>query len=232
MRRKIYTNIVPILTGLLPITAIVLSYFVSASYGHVQWCVPLWDGCTTISAIGRQVPESMIFKGTMNVAAVFIMLYWYLCYAWLKSSDEKHRRSFAIMLFLGLGSAIFLIVYVTALGHIGDNYRVQRRIGVTLFFAFGFFAQIIQLLTQWRIRSVWRSKKSSIILFIQTGLIANLFIIGIANLVFHYMLEWEKWIDNIIEWNFTLLSSLFYFLTFVIWRATKFHLYIDIKNNS
>ena len=47
-----------LITGLLPLVCVHTTYLIAASHGHVPWCVPYWDSCTSISATGRQLPET------------------------------------------------------------------------------------------------------------------------------------------------------------------------------
>ena len=224
---SIRMELLPLLAGALPLIAIGLSYLTAVSAGHVDGCMPLWEGCTTISAVGRKPPESMLFKGLMSVAAVFLLLYWYGCYLWLGVAGGKRSGAVALLLVLGTLSAVFLLVYTTALGHIGEQYYVQRRVGVTLFFLCGFIAQLIQLLKQWRLYAKAEVAGIRRPLRWQLVIVLLLFVVGVGNFVSHHLLGAEKWLDNVIEWNFALLSSLFVLVTCFVWRTAGFRAVIE-----
>ena len=46
-------SFVPVVVALLPLAAIHLCYLLAAYLGHVPWCLPYVDSCTSISAAGR-----------------------------------------------------------------------------------------------------------------------------------------------------------------------------------
>jgi len=123
------------LAALLPFITIHVSYIVAASQGHVEWCIPYWDACSSISATGRQMPEKLWFKlGMLPAAGVTALLWWQLG----RSTEKK-----GAMIILGILACVFLTIYTLALGVEGDTYQRIRRIGITLTFAFTFLAQLL-----------------------------------------------------------------------------------------
>src|SRR5690606_23810077 len=118
-------------TGLLPLLCVHLSYVIAAAYGHVDWCVPYWDSCTSISATGRELPEKLVFKLLMLPAAVCALLFWWLAHRWLHLACNRGSRA---MLGTGIVAALFLMLYVVALGE-GNEYRWARQAGIILFFS-------------------------------------------------------------------------------------------------
>lgn len=130
--------------ALLPFATTHISYVVAASGGHVDWCVPYWDSCSSISAAGRQLPEKILFKLGMFPAAMITALLWWSLWRWFDSTPARDRRvSCHSMLTLGVLAACFLMLYTAVLGEIGDNYQRLRRTGVTLAFAFTYLAQLL-----------------------------------------------------------------------------------------
>ena len=130
--------------ALLPFLTTHVSYVIAASYGHVEWCMPYWDSCTSISATGRQMPEKLIFKLGMIPAALLTALFWRGLHSWFKTSPvARHHKSFDGMHILGLLAALFLVLYTLALGEEGDTFRFIRRTGVILAFAFTYLAQLL-----------------------------------------------------------------------------------------
>lgn len=131
-----------LMTGLLPLICIHLTYLLAASHGHVGWCVPYWDSCTSISATGRQLPEKLVFKFIMLPLGLMIIAFWWLADRWLILSGYRATRT---MRYTGSIAALFLMLYVAALGEAGQTYQGLRRIGITLFFSLSYVAQLLFL---------------------------------------------------------------------------------------
>lgn len=132
---------IALLTGLLPFLCIHLTYLVAASHGHVDWCVPYWDSCTSISATGRELPEKLIFKFIMIPAGLCAILFWWLVNHWLEAVGQ---RKSTLLFRVGAVAGLFLILYVVALGE-GREYQGLRRTGIILFFSLTFLAQLLFL---------------------------------------------------------------------------------------
>ncbi len=134
-------------TGLWPIIWIHATYLLAAAEGHVPWCFPYIDSCTSISATGRHGLAWWLFKATMLPYAVLLLLFW------RAMADEliqlgDHRAAAAWIRGMGTVAAIFLVVYTVALGAVGDFFQLQRRIGIILYFSMTAFSQ---LLFTWRL---------------------------------------------------------------------------------
>ena len=136
-------SFVPVVVALLPLAAIHFCYLLAAYLGHVPWCLPYVDSCTSISATGRQGPESHVFRATIMPSAALMMVYWVLVHEWFKTLGNRMAVVQRTMLGLGLVGSLGMIVYAAVLGEIGDSYRLQRRISVALFYAFTILAQLL-----------------------------------------------------------------------------------------
>lgn len=164
--------VVPLLTGLLPIFAINGIYVVAAWQGYVPWCMPYWDSCSSISATGRSGAGFYLFKGLMIPAAVCLALNWWVCRAWIAVHFDTLRARDGWMLGAGLTAAVCLVLYVVALGAAGDAMRLQRRIGVILYFTLTYLAQLLlasrlralELGTQERRLVAWQLRLAGLIL--------------------------------------------------------------------
>ncbi len=214
---------VPLITAALPILAINISYLLAASQGHVPWCIPYFEGCTSISATGRQGPEAFVFRGLIVPTAVLLMLYWKLCYEWLKSLGGARAGVNRTMLAFGVIAALALIVYATVLGAVGEGYKLQRRGGVMVFYVFTILAQV--LLT-WQVARTARgtatplSRRSSSIL-----IAINAVVIGGA--LFGLVLSgtWEGYgdYDDSVQWSLTTIMLAHVAATYFAWKDSGFH---------
>lgn len=198
--------------AILPLLTIHISYLVAASNGHVDWCVPYWESCTSISAAGRQIPEKIWFKLGMIPSALLAAWFWNnLRHCLIDSPVDKYRRTINSMFVLGLLAAFFLGLYTVVLGEEGDTYQRIRRIGVTLSFAFTYLAQLTgtRLLGQFgRLTSnttvdEWHRRL--------LGLLIILLLTGITSVLL------DAWLgvgyddmEDAFEWNLALLLNLWF----------------------
>lgn len=198
--------------ALLPFLTTHVSYLIAASQGHVDWCVPYWDSCTSISATGRQMPEKLWFKLGMLPTAVLTALFWRGLHDWfIQSQPADWRRTATGMMWLGLLAAVFLALYTLALGEDGDTFRRMRRIGVTLAFALTFLAQLLatQLFGQ-----VARNSVNLPLLAHQQRLLTlllSLLGVGIVSVMLDAMLgDAYDEVEDAFEWVMALMLNLWF----------------------
>lgn len=215
-------SLIPLVTALLPAVAINVSYLIAASQGHVAWCIPYIEGCTSISATGRQAPEAYVFRAAIIPTAVLLIVHWSLCHAWLKSLGGAAAGLNRAMLVLGVVAALALILYATVLGSIGDGYRLQRRIGVSVFYVCTVLAE---LLLTWQVvaaarRGALRQARRSVGLLAGLGL--AIAVAGLLGLVLSAAWEGYGRYDDSVQWSFTLLMLAHIFVTGFAWRESGF----------
>lgn len=214
MAKTMPVRYIAITVALLPFLAANLSYIFSASQGFVEWCNPYLDGCTSISRAGRHGIAYFVFKGLMIPAAVLMMVYWYINYQWLTFMQSRYKKVQRLILVMGFIAPLGLIVYSCVLGSVGDVYFTLRRIGVIIYFSLTFFAQLlltycVSKLDNISLRSAYRVY--FLICLAMWGL-------GLVHLAFEILRPEFDTIDDIIEWNFALLTTLFYLSSYWIWR--------------
>lgn len=223
--RSIRSNpaIIALITGLLPIIAVHTCYLLAASWQHVPWCVPYWDSCTSISATGRQGPEYYFFKATMIPTAMVMMLFWRLSHDWLQAlGDAKNWQTKSIP-FIGLIAAVSLILYTTALGASGDLFRLQRKIGVVIYFTFTYLAQL--LLTR---RIVLINRTSNVvpakIVAMQVTLVISILTIGMISLLLNVFYDRYDEMEDAFEWVLALLIHGYFIVTYFAFNRTSFRI--------
>ena len=199
---------VPLLIGVLPIVAIIITYLVSASEGYVPWCVPFWDSCTSISAIGRSGTAFLIFKATMIPFAMLLMWYWFLA---AKKLNQFGNNEYTILV-IGIIGAIFLIVYIIALGAVGDVFRLQRRVGIIIFFGFTYFAQLLFI---YRVEKLALADPTCPI---QLTLSSTLLAIGLLTLILDVTLENYDDYEDAFEWIIALLLQCYFIVSHWSWK--------------
>lgn len=214
-------NRVAITAGVLPLVAINISYLWAAANGNVEWCIPYIHSCTSISAAGRHLPEILLFQGLMIPSAVLLAIYWWLTCRWLRGLGCRREQLLRTMMAMGFIGTCGLVLYCVALGHIGDLYYTQRRIGVVTFFGLSFLGQllIIYLLRGIDVpggeveRTVRLLERSAFVIMVMA--LVSVVISGVDDELYHRT-------DDAFEWSFVLLMCLHVIITARLWRLTDF----------
>jgi hypothetical protein len=229
-------RLVALLTALVPIVAVHVTYLVAASYGQVDWCIPYLDSCTSISATGRRPPASYLFRATMLPSAVIMMAYWWLNWVWLHhlwqatyadASQARGPVALRWMLGLGLVACTGLILYVTVLGEQGDTWRVQRRTGTVLFFSFTYLAQLLLTDQLWRLRRQLPATASRLLVAMWLVCLA-LLVVGLLTVALSAWNEaWYDTVEDAFEWVLTLLLQSNFLVGYLTWRAAGWTLRVS-----
>ena len=191
-------------------------------FGHVPWCFPYIDSCTSISAVGRESPESYIFRASVIPTAIFMMVYWRLSCEWLQTLGSDMTIRNRVMFYLGLAASIGLILYATVLGSVGQEFYVQRRIGVTIFYICTFLAQILMT---WQLGALVNSRSFVIaarIFRILVWICVTVALLGLVSLFLWAFYDGHDRVDDAFEWVLTLLIQLHIFITYFAWRDSGF----------
>ncbi len=215
-------RLLPLLVFFVPAIGANLSLWWSQHLGLVPECNVYLEGCTSISAAGRYEPVIFFFRALIIPTAVLMMLFWRLTCCWLAELGERSRVRLGVMEVIGHVAGLFLILYATFLGSEGDGYRLMRRYGVTVFFAFTYLAQLLATgvlyarlragltdVAPWLVRSM-------------VVLCALMLLGGIASIP---AAEWaldRSAANNIIEWNLSGLLMGWFLLAWLAWRQTDF----------
>lgn len=227
-------RIIALLTAFVPVIAVHGTYLLAASYGHVDWCIPYIDSCTSISATGRNPPASYFFRATMLPSATLIMAYWWLNYAWMKAAHQHQNSSVASsntwMLCLGIIACIGLILYVTVLGESGGAWARQRRIGTALFFSFTYVAQLLLLKQLYDLRAALPGLPEALLRGMLAILIL-LLVLGMLTLIFDaWDDQWYDTIEDAFEWVLTGLLQLNFLLGYFVWRRAGWFLSVQLQS--
>lgn len=202
--------------ALIPLLTIHLTFAVSVMEGHVSWCVPYWDSCTSISRTGRHGTAYFIFKGTMLPAALLGILFWWLNGLWLRQLGVQARRV-AWIPWLGFIACAALAFYTLALGHAGDGFNLTRRIGVVLYFSFTYLCQLLVsacLLNHPR----WHASGLRLLRLCQLTLA-----VGILSVILTAVVpDWYSQKDDAFEWVLALLINLHALWLALLWRRSGF----------
>jgi len=194
---------IPQFVFFIPVLTVIISYFISSIGGFVDWCMPLLDGCTSISKVGRYGISFYLYKIFIIPSVILMIIFWYQVNKYIYKSN--------LLLFLSITSCIFLIIYLFALGFDGKIYRFMREIGIFVYFI---LTPMCQTLLAFSIsNNKIRSK-----FFLYTLLCMYLVCVGFYLLILP--LDNSNY-ENVIEWNFALLIFLFFPLFSGLLRKTN-----------
>lgn len=210
----------PVVCSLLPICAVHICYWLAVQAGHLESCIPYLEGCTSISKTGRSPPEAIVFKGLMIPAFLLIGVYWMLMRHWLLFQGEVFRRSANILMWLGIFSAGFLVLYGASLGYYAEEYRMSRRLGVMVGFTAMLIAQLYETGLLRQLASVDAAEIPEWVVRTKLALVGAILAIGILSVILDYTMDnYRQAPEDIIEWNFALLLFSFYLPTAWLWKG-------------
>ena len=209
-------------------------YLLSAYEGHVSWCMPYIEGCTTISQAARSGNSIFIYRATMIAYGVLLIWFWIYAHQWLNLLYDRTYKIARIMLWLGIIGALFLIIYIDFLGTTGEVNRFMRRYGILVFFTFTPLAQLLLLLQQFEISSLATVAKIKTVSLNSRALKFQLFILllmllaGIISIILDIAQLKTYETENIVEWNFSLLMNLYFLSMVFIWKDYRYYLKNDV----
>lgn len=176
---------------LVPVLTIFVSYLISASNGYVDWCIPIIEGCTSISKVGRHGLSFYLYK-IFIIPSLILMIYF-----WSKTYLNIYKN--VVLIFLSVVACLFLIIYLIALGFDGKIYRFMREIGIFVFFV------LMPICQAWLTISTSHNFLNKFFLY----LIIFIFI-GLACVYLSILSLDNDNYENIIEWNFVFFIFLFF----------------------
>ena len=123
----------PLFAGIVPVIGVAAAFWLNVEAGVLPSCMPLLDGCTSISATGRYMPGSMPFRAVLFPHAAFLLILWWISAEWLKKVSPDSRLRHAVLVCGAIG-AVALVLYVTFLGTKQPFYEFMRRVGIYFYF--------------------------------------------------------------------------------------------------
>lgn len=216
---------IALLNALIPLLAGAGAYLFALTQGYSARCVPLWEGCTSISAAARYGDAIFWFRGLMMPLSALLVIYWIIQSRWL-AVYSSNQRLLKVILGLGVISALALIIYVNFLGSEGGIYRFMRRFGVTVYFGLGMLAQLLSLHVLYKARELLPSSTRTLLSW-QLLCVGAQWTIGLISLGITFAEPgFKNQADNIVEWNFAAGMIAFYALSALIWQREK----LQIRN--
>lgn len=207
--------LLPLSITLIFLFAVHLAYALSIRDGWVPACVPYLEGCVSISRAARHGVGNLWFRWLVIPCAGLHALVWWISSRWL-AQGEPASRAIAAMRVLGIVSACALAVYAWFLGSQGEVYGFLRRYGVTVYFGFGFLAQLLLLRVATR-----RAVIAPGLRRLMAALCVWMLSLGVANVMAGVVVDdtvLRDRIENALEWQLGLLLVGWFALLGVAWK--------------
>jgi len=202
-------RVLPLIVGIVPVIGVAAAYWLNVRAGVLPGCMPLLDGCTSISATGRYMPGSMPFRAVLLPQAAFLVVLWWIGVGWLKQVAPASGVR-PVVLFSGAVGAVALVIYVTFLGTKQPFYEFMRHFGIYFYFFGTAIAQIV--LTA----AMPHSRRRTAMLWV----IATPFVLGLTNWAQKLWLSDSDIFENSIEWISALLMQVWFILLYFAWRKS------------
>lgn len=194
-----------IAAAVLPFATFNTTYLIASSLEHVPTCFTYFEGCTSVSSTGRQLPETILFKIGVLTLAIVLAVHWhraanYLQPLGLSSGGAKSLRIIAYI------SAIALTIYALTLGLPDEQFGTLRRIG-THGFAFSSWILQITFVVLYRPCRIAATHVTWRWLIAITG---ALLLVGVTSELAKASGQPRKMTNNIAAWNAFLVLTAFY----------------------
>ena len=211
------TRALPLVIALLPLCAVTGAYGLAAANGLVPACNPFLDGCTSISATGRYVPASYVFKPAHLVQSALLVMLWMRL---PRELPDRTRYPEAARI-SGLVAAVALVIYTLTLGSQTPLYEFMRRFGIYFFFAGTLLAQLLAALAY---RDAARAKPRGQRRLPNAMLVMALvpLLLGIINFAGKAVLVDPDAMENRIEWSAALIMQCWFLLLYWYRRADRY----------
>ena len=221
-----------ILVVILPLLASNGAYLLSASEGFIPWCMPYIDGCTTISRAGRSGNTIFFYRAVVFTYSVLLMLFWLYSKNWLELLHGHTTNIARIIFWLGFTGSIALLIYIDFLGTTGEINHFMRSTGAILYFTLTPLAQSLMLYQHYRI---FRNKPEVSIkpkvLGYQLIILVSMLMIGLISIFLVVTDNITYEIENIVEWNFSLLVNLYFAGMNLMWKDYRHVFTISAAKN-
>jgi hypothetical protein len=195
-----------------------VAWWLSLRDGHIPFCVPYIEGCTSISRAARHGLGNHVFRLLVLPCALLVALHWWMSARWLRAGGTTTQAS--LVMALGIIGAFALAVYATFLGTDSEAYRFLRRYGVIVFFGCSYLAQLLFL------RAARHAKRvdgglAAAMLAVCVAMLA----LGVGNTIMKASVsdaELADRIENTLEWHLGVLLVAWFVLQGMVWRRSRY----------
>jgi hypothetical protein len=217
----------PLACALIPVLAVHVAFWLSVRDGHVPFCMPYFEGCTSISRAARYGLGNHVFQFLMLPCAVLQALFWASARGWLRMVHADPRAGSSLP-WLGLVAGAFLILYANFLGTEGEIYQLLRRYGVIVYFAMTYLAQLALLHRLPGLplpRAMLPLAMAVCVAMLVLGLISTWASASITER------DLKDAVENVLEWNLGALLTAWFLLMAWLYRFVGVRARLDVPRS-
>jgi hypothetical protein len=204
----------PLFVALLPVCAVTGAYALAAASGLVPASNPFLDDCTSISATGRYIPASYVFKPAHLVQSALLAMLWMR----LPRELPDRTRCLEAARFSALVAAVALVIYTLTLGSQSPLYEFMRRFGIYFYFTGTLVAQLLSALAYRDAASAKPPGRGRLPNAMLVMAVVPL-LLGIINFAGKAVLVDPDPMENRIEWSAALIMQGWFLLLYWYRRA-------------
>tara|TARA_Y100001970_G_scaffold290002_1_gene422115 strand:+ start:926 stop:1630 length:705 start_codon:yes stop_codon:yes gene_type:complete len=218
----------------IPFIAINLCLFISVNFqifdntflsvdqiGRSQPTFPYFDGGVSISRTARTYPTYLIFKPSMFLASILLIIYWLKTNKIINIYQNSENKKNLFKTF-GILSAVFLIIHSIFLGvkFDYDLYKFFRRFVLLGFIIFEIIAQSLLVYRFFKLKNLIYKDINKYVLNLKIILVTILVVVAIASIPI-VVTSGNVHFKHALEWNYFVGVILFYLLTSLFWRKNS-----------
>ena len=179
---------------------------------------PFFYGETSISNIAKRYPLNLIFKPFLIIASLLMIFYWVYTKKVILFFDKNEKKQLYYL--FGVFSGIFLFLHVLFLGSEIQNeiFIKLRKYFVVFFILFELLAQFFLVKKFFKLKEILKNSINYLILKLKLLFVIFFLISTILIILSLIILNLPKEADYIIEWNYFVILSFYYLLTFYFWK--------------
>jgi hypothetical protein len=216
-------RLLPLIAGVVPLAAVFGAFWIGVANEVLPSCIPVIDGCVSISATGRKPPGSFLFRAVMMPQSMLLLIVWFFSILWLRSLEPRLQPSTRMAILVsGVIGSLALIVYVTFLGTKEPVYEFMRRVGIYFAFIGVGVAQIVIAFALHRISRSSQLERLSKTARVMLGLCSIPLALGILNFVLKSVLDDAGNAEKRIEWIVFVVMQCYFLVLYHAWRITGF----------
>ena len=181
---------------------------------------PFFYGETSISNIAKRYPLYLIFKPFLFITSLLMLIYWvYTKKVILLFEKNKKKQLYYVF---GIISGILLFLHVLFLGveFQDEILKTIKKSIIILFIFFELMAQFFLIKKLLNIKEIINNFIKNVVLQIKRFFVLFFIIFTILILSLLIIFDIPKEINFMIEWNYFVILSFYYLLTFYLWKKS------------
>ena len=186
--------------------------------GRSGFTIPYFDGSLSISRASRTFPQYLVFKPTMVLTSILLVIYWYKNNKLINRFKKSSYKNYKFQTF-GILSAIFLLIHCLLLGVKFDIsiLKLMRRVILLSFIIFEIIAQGLLVYQFFKLKNELEGFYNKNILKLKIILVSILIFVALVSLPL-LANSGNVHFKHGLEWNYFVGVIIFYLLTSFFWK--------------